>query len=97
MDPIVGLWKRLTLEEPTGTEIDRTSSVYWLQTHHLFGDIRIPKDRPKRKNMSEYTDEEIDGLLLQKGFAGFTTLSADYVCRWNRDIDFQLQEGIYSS
>lgn len=88
-DAFLGVWKRTLWRTPESE--DTTSAVFWLQTPHWHGDIRIPAARPRcadRTHLGECSDEELAGLALQQGFAGITTVERD-ICRWHRRVDFQ--------
>ncbi len=91
----IGVWQRELLE--TATAKDDSSLVLWMQTaqHHI--DIRIPANRPqlpKVEKLEDYTDEELQQLATQQGFAGTTqvisaTSNSSDLCQWHREIDYQ--------
>lgn len=85
MNPVpssyLGVWQRTLLTTPNGLYDSRTR-VYWLQTEHLFADVRIPRPAPQ-------TPEE---LAMQAGFAGVTQVTGER-CQWHRAIDFQPPNG----
>jgi hypothetical protein len=88
-DACLGVWKRTLLRTPESE--DTTSAVFWLQTPHWHGDIRIPASRPPcagRHGLDECSPGELAGLARQQGFAGITTVEGD-ICRWQRRVDFQ--------
>lgn len=73
----LGVWRRTLLTTTSGVRDSRTA-VYWLQTAHLFADLRIPQPGP--------TDAA--GRARQAGFAGVTEVLGD-TCQWHRALDFQ--------
>ncbi|MBD9505081.1 hypothetical protein IB256_30145 [Pseudomonas sp. PDM17] len=77
----LGVWQR-TLLTTTGGTHDTSTRVYWLQTEHLFADLRIPLPAP----------ETPEALANQAGFAGLTEITGD-ICQWHRAIDFQPPNG----
>ncbi len=89
MDPYVGLWDRLSLEERG--ELDTTTQVRWLQSNALYCDVRIPGGRPSFAGITrleECSDEQLRWLMTQQGFAG-TLLVEQGTCHWLRSIDYQ--------
>jgi hypothetical protein len=89
-----GLWRRQILIQADGRR-DTTTQVLWLQTHHLFADLRIPADRPdlrSARGLADYDAAGRLGLAAMKGFAGTFEIAGD-LCRWNREIDFQPADG----
>lgn len=76
-DAYLGVWQR-TLLTTTAGEHDRDTRVYWLQTAHLFADLRIPWPAPQTPQQ----------LALQAGFAGVTEVRGEE-CQWHRVIDLQ--------
>jgi len=88
----VGLWQRLSREDANG-EIDdtKTTQIFWLQSHSLHIDIRMPLARPSfgnKSSLSEYHVEELRFLAQQEGFAGVTEVNGE-LCTWHRRIDYQ--------
>lgn len=86
----VGLWRRERLARPDGWR-DVTTEVYWLQSHGLYVDLRIPQPRPDFRGyakLEELPPELIAWLPRQQGFAGTLTVE-DGVCRWQRELDYQ--------
>ena len=70
---------------------DTTTRVVWLQTALLYGDLRIPADRPAFdgcKSLLEMDDDALRWLAGQQGFAGHLESAGD-ICCWHRHIDFQ--------
>ena len=98
-----GVRQRSLLEAP-GIESDVTSRVFWLQTTHWHGDLRLPAGRPDFSGCSGLSDTTLaqrGWLARQQGFAGQTEVrpvgGADRggdripatTCQWHRQIDFQ--------
>lgn len=86
----VGLWRRERLSRPDGWH-DVTTEVYWLQSHGLFVDLRIPQSRPDFRgyeSLDELPPELAAWLPLQEGFAGRLTVDDD-VCHWHRELDYR--------
>jgi hypothetical protein len=57
----------------------------------VFGDLRIPGDRPDLSpaaSLSDLTDEQLAALAHQNGFAGVTTIDGANAT-WHHEIDFQ--------
>jgi hypothetical protein len=91
---LTGVWRRLSIETVDGC--DKTTQVFWLQTHSCFGDIRIPANRPNLKEKSSFEElnkTEKIALSKQQGFAGITTFE-EATCRWHRYIDYQPFSGV---
>lgn len=89
-----GAWERLYIRRNGGPP-DRTFNVRDIQTPTLFGDVRIPKDRPdypKAKSLRDLSDKELETLYPQQGFSGFTTVDG-YVTTWHHEIDYQPPDG----
>jgi len=89
-----GVWRRLSLQVADG-ERDTRTQVYWLQTPSLYGDIRVPADRPDfsdRRSLQDFDDAELTWLAQQKGFAGLLEAEGD-ICRWHRELDYQPPTG----
>jgi len=86
----VGLWARRLLIEPDGTR-DTETIVWWLQTEHLFVDIRLPADRPDFTGITSLDacgPIEIAYLKRQEGFAGHLEHRPGALA-WRRAIDFR--------
>lgn len=86
----VGLWRRERLARPDGWR-DVTTEVYWLQSHGLFVDLRIPQPRPDFRGcagLENLPPELAAWLPRQQGFAGRLTVD-DGVCHWHRELDYQ--------
>jgi hypothetical protein len=85
-DALVGLWRRLSIEE--NGAIDTSTQVFWLQTSSGFGDIRIPAERPFVNALAALTPDQALALSHQGGFAGITRLEGDR-CEWHHAMDYQ--------
>jgi hypothetical protein len=85
-DRLVGLWRRLSIEE--NGQRDTTTQVFWLQTTSGFGDIRIPAGRPAVNTLAELTSAQAIALAHQGGFVGITRLEGDR-CEWHHAMDYQ--------
>ncbi|MDQ2766225.1 MAG: hypothetical protein M3Y30_03620 [Gemmatimonadota bacterium] len=84
-----GVWTREWIERK-GARTDLLE-VHYFQSPSAFGDVRFPRDRPSfahARSFAELSDAELMLLAKQRGFAGFTTMTAD-VATWHREIDFQ--------
>jgi hypothetical protein len=89
-----GAWERLYVRDDGGPP-DRSVNVRNIQTPTLFGDCRIPKDRPrypKAHSLRDLSDAELATLYPQEGFSGFTTVEG-YVTTWHHEIDYQPPDG----
>jgi hypothetical protein len=94
----LGVWQRTLLEAP-GRAPDTTSTVFWLQTAHWHGDLRLPAQRPAFfgcRGVADCTPAQRRWLASQQGFAGITEVSAvpgagddTTFCQWHRQVDFQ--------
>lgn len=88
-----GLWQRTLLA--AGDSLDKSSTVYWLQTGNWHADIRIPADRPDftgTTSLADCSGAQLQWLARQQGFAGITVVTGDQ-CVWERVIDFQPPSG----
>lgn len=84
-----GLWTREWIER-RGVRSD-AFDVHYFQTPSVFGDMRIPRDRPSFANATSFanlTDAELLSLAKQRGFAGHTTVSGAFAT-WHHELDFQ--------
>lgn len=91
---LTGAWERLWVRNNGGPPED-TVNVRNIQTPTLFGDVRIPKDRPSfphAKSLRDLTDKELETLYPEEGFSGFTTTEG-YVVTWHHEISFQPPDG----
>ena len=94
----LGVWQRTLLEGP-GIPTDTTASVFWLQTAHWHGDVRLPAQRPDFSGcgaIAHCSPAQQRWLAGQKGFAGLTEVTsaaggadAATFCQWHRQVDFQ--------
>ena len=88
-----GVWTREWIERK-GTRTN-PFDVHFLQTPSLFGDLRIPRDRPsfpRATSFADLSDAELLLLARQRGFAGITTV-AGALATWHHEIDFQPPDG----
>ena len=86
---LLGVWSREWIER----QRVRTSAftVRYLQTPSLFGDVRLPVDRPRllhAASFADLTDGELRILATQRGFIGRTTVE-NMVSTWHHEVDFQ--------
>lgn len=85
-----GAWQRDWIRRK-GSASDGSALVRYVQTPSVFGDLRIPGDRPDvapAASLAELTDDQLAALARQNGFAGFTTI-AGANATWHHEIDFQ--------
>lgn len=97
-----GVWQRTLLRIPASARTARQASVndtktqvFWLQAAHCHADLRIPAGRPDFagvNQLTDCTDEQLDWLTRQQGFAGITQVQKDQ-CIWHRKVDFQPASG----
>jgi hypothetical protein len=88
-------WSRLWVINNNQPPPTNTVNVRNIQTPTLFGDCRIPKDRPafpKAKSLDDLSDKELETLYAQEGFSGFTTTEG-YIITWHHEIDYQPPDG----
>jgi hypothetical protein len=88
-----GAWTREWIEH-RGVR-STTLDVHYLQASTLFGDVRIPFDRPAfphAASFADLTDQELRMLAQQEGFSGHTTMDGA-IATWHRHIDFQPPDG----
>jgi hypothetical protein len=88
----LGAWKREWIRR--GGVTDSKVTVRFLQTPTVFGDVRIPSDRPRfprAATLADLKDEELAILAKQNGFFGYTTIEGD-VATWHHEIDYQPSE-----
>ena len=91
---LVAAWERLYALDKDGRP-DRSVDVRNIQTPTLFGDVRIPKDRPPfshAKSLDDLSDKELETLYTQEGFSGYTTVEGS-VATWHHEIDYQPPDG----
>lgn len=88
-------WQRLWVINNNQGPPQDTVNVRNIQTPTLFGDCRIPKDRPrypKAKSLHDLSDAELATLFPQEGFSGYTTTEG-YIITWHHEIDYQPPDG----
>lgn len=88
-----GAWSREWIEH-SGVR-SSALNVHYLQTSTLFGDVRIPSDRPKfahAASFADLTNQELRVLAQQEGFFGYTTMDGP-IATWHHYIDFQPPDG----
>jgi hypothetical protein len=91
---LVAAWQRLYALDNNG-QPDASVNVRNIQTPTLFGDVRIPKNRPafpNAKSLADLTDAELATLYPQEGFSGHTTVDG-YITTWHHEIDYQPPDG----
>ena len=89
----LGAWKREWIRRAGLT--DDSVTVRFLQTPTMFGDVRIPADRPsfpEATSLADLTDPELRSLANQKGFFGYTTIAGN-IATWHHEIDYQPPDG----
>jgi hypothetical protein len=85
-----GAWQRDWIRRHGGPP-DASTEVRYVQTPSVFGDLRIPGDRPDvspAASLAELSDEQLAALAHQNGFAGVTTMDGANAT-WHHEIDFQ--------
>lgn len=83
-----GHWRRDWIKAPEFE--DATTRVNWLQAGTLFGDLRIPMDRPDTAGLTclaDMTPAALRALMEAEGFAGHITV-VDEKCTWHRQINW---------
>jgi hypothetical protein len=89
-----GAWQRDWIRRHGGAP-DRRITVRYVQTPSVFGDLRIPDDRPDvapATSLADLGDDQLAALAHQSGFAGFTTVDGANAT-WHHEIDFQPTDG----
>jgi hypothetical protein len=87
-------WERLWVINNHQGPPENTVNVRNIQTPTLFGDCRIPKDRPRfpeAKSLADLSDQQLQTLYAQ-GFSGYTTVDG-YIITWHHEIDYQPPDG----
>lgn len=88
-------WERLwVIDGDKGPPVD-TVNVRNIQTPTLFGDCRVPKDRPRfpgATSLADLSDEQLTTLYPQEGFSGYTTVDG-YIVTWHHEIGYQPPDG----
>jgi hypothetical protein len=88
-----GVWQRILFEN--AQQHDTSSLVLWMQSQHYHIDLRIPTQRGTLSQvtaLAEYSEQELLQLASQQGFAGITQVSSN-ICQWQREMDFQPENG----
>jgi hypothetical protein len=90
---MLGIWHRQWIER-AGVK-SSTREVEYLQTPHVFGDVRFPTDRPQFDRVSSFadlTDGDLKALAQQQAMAGSTRV-AGAVATWDHEIRYQPPNG----
>ena len=84
-----GAWQRDWIRRHGGAP-DTRVAVRYVQTPSVFGDLRIPGDRPDvaAASFADLGDDQLAALAHQNGFAGVTTIDGANAT-WHHEIDFQ--------
>ena len=88
-------WERLWVINNNKGPPTNTVNVRNIQTPTLFGDCRVPKDRPsfpEAKALADLSDKQLQTLYPQEGFSGYTTVDG-YIITWHHEIDYQPPDG----
>lgn len=88
-------WQRLWVINGGKGPPQNTVNVRNIQTPSLFGDCRIPKDRPRfpgAQSLADLSDEQLTTLYPQEGFSGYTTTDG-YIVTWHHEIGYQPPDG----
>ena len=91
---LLGAWKREWIRSSDGVTTN-TLTVRYLQTPSVFGDVRIPIDRPKFPDataLSDLEDDELALLAKQRGFFGYTTYQGQNA-NWHHELAYQPPDG----
>ena len=87
---LCGVWRRTLLQTAGNAVVDTTTRVLWLQTAHLFGDLRVQEAPLREVELPPLgaCDADALGLLAAHAqcFAGHTVV-VDDVCTWSREVD----------
>jgi hypothetical protein len=87
---LLGVWSREWIQRQ-GVQTS-PFTVRYLQTPSLFGDVRLPINRPNTllhaTSFADLTDGELGLLAKQRGFIGHTT-TENLVATWHHEVDFQ--------
>jgi len=89
-----GAWQRDWIRRHGGAP-DARVVVRYVQTPSVFGDLRIPDDRPDvaaAASLADLEDDQLAALARQNGFAGVTTVDGDNAT-WHHEIDVQPSSG----
>jgi len=85
-----GAWQRDWIARHGGAP-DHRVTVRYVQTPSVFGDVRIPGDRPAlghAASFADLSDGDLAALAQQNGFAGITTMDGANAT-WHHEISFQ--------
>jgi hypothetical protein len=86
----LGCWKRRCITYATGRE-DTKTTVIWIQSHGLTGDLRIPSWRPSaegRGDLGEFAADELPLLASVEGGVADTSWAGDRMA-WDNWSAFQ--------
>jgi len=89
-----GAWQRDWIRRHGGPP-DASVEVRYVQTPSMFGDLRIPADRPdvsQAASFADLSDAQLATLAHQNGFVGVTTMDGANAT-WHHEIDFQPAAG----
>ena len=92
---ITASWQRLWVINGGKGPPKNTVNVRNIQTPSVFGDCRIPKDRPRfpgARSLADLNDEQLTTLYPQEGFSGYTTTDG-YIVTWHHEIGYQPPDG----
>jgi hypothetical protein len=90
LNDVQGLWRRSLMAWPDGRR-DTATSVKWAQGPSLFGDLRVPAQRPDFSDSSclnALSMNHMRWLATQAGFAGRLVFDGRFF-EWHRSIDYQ--------
>jgi uncharacterized protein len=92
-DSLLGIWHRQWIERAGVRSNPR--EVEYLQTPAVFGDLRIPVDRPQFSHAASFadlSDGDLKLLTAQQAIAGRTRVEGA-VATWDHAISFQPEDG----
>lgn len=92
-DWLLGIWHRQWIER--GGVRSNPREVEYLQTSSVFGDIRIPIERPqfsRAASFADLSDGDLKLLAAQQAMAGRTRVEGA-VATWDHQISFQPEDG----
>lgn len=92
-DWLLGIWHRRWIER--GGVRSNPREVEYLQTPAVFGDVRIPADRPQFSHAASFadlSDGDLKLLASQQAMAGRTRVDGA-VATWDHEISFQPEDG----
>ena len=88
-----GAWTRDWIQQQGARS--STLDVRYLQTAMLFGDVRIPKGRPRFQHAASFadlTDQELRLLAQQESFSVRAAMDGG-IATWHHHVDFQPPDG----